>query len=401
MRKFTRRDMLKTGMMAAGGAMLGRTVGRFDRRTENGVALSSVVPSYRPTVLPSFAPDTRDRLLLDFDWRFHLGHAADPAQDFGFGRGNDGAFAKTGYFFAPGRPDFDAGAWRAIDLPHDWAVDLPFVHDPDLTSHGFKPIGRAYPATSVGWYRKVFAVPAADAGRRLWLEFDGVYRNAIVTLNDAYLTTAVSGYAPFRVDVTDLVRYGGDNVLVLRVDATENEGWFYEGAGIYRHVWLVKTAPLHVPQWGTYVTTEFAGRAARVHVHTDVVNDGDHDAPCTVVSRRRRCRRRRARHGAHPVARAGVGTGDGRSAGRTRRSAPVVHRIAVPVPAAHHGRGPTAARWTSTRRRSACAPCASTPSMDSCSMTAAWNSRARATIRTTPAWAPPCPTGSRNTASPD
>ena len=182
-----------------------------------------------------------------------------------------------------GRPD--ASAWRAVDLPHDWAVELPFVDDRELTSHGFKPIGRAYPATSIGWYRKVFAIPAADAGRRLWLEFDGVYRNAIVTFNDAYLTTAVSGYAPFRLDVTDLVRYGGDNVLALRVDATEEEGWFYEGAGIYRHVWLVKTAPLHVPQWGQYVTADVNGRQARVHLRTDVVNDDDHDARCTVVSR--------------------------------------------------------------------------------------------------------------------
>jgi beta-galactosidase len=285
MRQFTRRDVLKTGMVAAGGALLSRTVGRLDGMTVHGVSQVSVLPSDRPTVLPPYAPGPRDRLLLDSNWRFHLGHAADPAQDFGFGRGNDGAFAKTGWFFAPGRPDFDASAWRTVDLPHDWVVELPFVNDPELTSHGFKPVGRAYPATSIGWYRKAFAVPAADAGRRLSLEFDGVFRNAIVTLNDVYLTTAVSGYAPFRVDVTDIARYGGDNVLALRVDATEEEGWFYEGAGIYRHVWLVKTAPQHVPQWGTYVTTEMHGRTARLHLHTDVANDDDHDVRCTVVSR--------------------------------------------------------------------------------------------------------------------
>ena len=285
MRKFTRRDALKSGLIVAGGALLGKTVGRLDGMTVEDASQASEVPSYSPAVLPPYSSSPRDRLLLDFDWRFHLGHAADPALDFGFGRGNDGAFAKTGWFFAPGRPDFDASAWRAVDLPHDWAVELPFVDDRELTSHGFKPIGRAYPATSIGWYRKVFAIPAADAGRRLWLEFDGVYRNAIVTFNDAYLTTAVSGYAPFRLDVTDLVRYGGDNVLALRVDATEEEGWFYEGAGIYRHVWLVKTAPLHVPQWGQYVTADVNGRQARVHLRTDVVNDDDHDARCTVVSR--------------------------------------------------------------------------------------------------------------------
>ena len=285
MRKFTRRDVLKSGMIAAGGVLLSRTVGPLDGMTVDGVAQSSILPSYGPTVLPSYSQAPRDRLLLDFDWRFHLGHAADPTQDFGFGRGNDGAFAKTGWFFAPGRADFDASAWRSVNLPHDWAVELPFVNDRALTSHGYKPLGRAHPATSIGWYRKEFAVPATDLGRRLSLEFDGVYRNAIVTLNDVYLTTAVSGYAPFRVDITDLAHYGGDNVLAVRVDATENEGWFYEGAGIYRHVWLVKTAPVHVPQWGTYVTTDIRGRSARVRLQTDVANDGDHDVHATVVSR--------------------------------------------------------------------------------------------------------------------
>jgi len=131
----------------------------------------------------------------------------------------------------------------------------------------------------------VFALSAADEGRRISLEFDGVYRNAIVTLNDVYLTTALSGYAPFRVDVTDFIRYGADNVLVLRVDATENEGWFYEGAGIYRHAWLVKTAPVHVPQWGTYVTTEVRGSDARVRMRTTVVNESGNGTRCRVVSR--------------------------------------------------------------------------------------------------------------------
>ena len=246
--------------------------------------------SARPADLPGeMAPlpdaPVRDRLLMDVDWRFHLGHASDPAKDFGFGHGNSGAFAKTGYFFAPARPNFDTKEWRAVDLPHDWAVELPFVNDHALDSHGFHPLGRAYPATSVGWYRKAFSVPESDAGRRLSLEFDGVYRNAIVTLNDVYLTTELSGYAPFRVDVTDFVRYGGDNVLVVRVDATENEGWFYEGAGIYRHVWLVKTAPLHVPQWGTYVTTEVRGTDARVRVSITVANEAAAEAACRVVSR--------------------------------------------------------------------------------------------------------------------
>ncbi|HEY0777851.1 MAG TPA: beta-galactosidase GalA, partial [Gemmatirosa sp.] len=93
-----------------------------------------------------------------------------------------------------------------------------------------------------------------------------------------------SGYAPFRFDITDVANVGGPNVLVVHVDATEHEGWFYEGAGIYRHVWLVKTHPVHVPQWGTYVTCEVAGGAADVRVVTEVANQTDALTACRVVS---------------------------------------------------------------------------------------------------------------------
>ena len=288
MREWSRRDVLKHGIGVAGALMVPGVAGALvTRDAQLPVAAEDLSPHDAAALGAPRAPfaTVRDRLLLDFDWRFHLGHASDPAQDFGYGRGNDGVFAKTARFFAPARPDFDASSWRQVNLPHDWAVELPFVNDRELDSHGYKPVGRAYPETSIGWYRKVFPVPAGDTGRRISLEFDGVYRNCIVTLNDVYLTTAVSGYAPFRVDVTDVVNYGGDNVLVVRVDATENEGWFYEGAGIYRHVWLVKTSPVHVPQWGTYVTAEVSGRDARVTTRTTVANDGDSATTCRVVSR--------------------------------------------------------------------------------------------------------------------
>ena len=288
MREWTRRDVLKHGIGVAGALIIpgaaGALVAQGGRRTALLPSSGSDGPPRACSNSPAFV-SARTRLLLDFDWRFHLGNAADPALDFGYGRGNDGVFAKTGYFFGPARPNFDAKDWRTINLPHDWAVELPFVNDRELDSHGYKPVGRAYPATSIGWYRKVFAIPADDAGRRIALEFDGVYRNCIVTLNGVYVTNAVSGYAPFSADVTDLVKYGDDNVLVVRVDATENEGWFYEGAGIYRHVWLVKTSPVHVPQWGTYVTTIVNGRDARVTARTTVTNDGDTAATCRVVSR--------------------------------------------------------------------------------------------------------------------
>ena len=122
----------------------------------------------------------RERLLADFGWRFHLGHADDLAKDFGYGRG--GAFAKSGSLIG-GRGSvtqaaFDDAAWTAVDLPHDWAIDLPFIEDRGLNGHGAKPLGRAFPETSIGWYRRTFDIPASDAGRRIAIEFDGVFRDA-------------------------------------------------------------------------------------------------------------------------------------------------------------------------------------------------------------------------------
>src|ERR1035441_10870760 len=233
----------------------------------------------------------RERLLLDFGWRFHLGHADDAAQDFNYGAGGE-TFAKSGSVIqAPrGTPDvsranFDDRAWQKADLPHDWAIELPFENDRSLTAHGSHPLGRKYPATSIGWDRRALQLPAADLCRRLALEFDGVYRDSIVILNGHYLGRNFSGYAPFRYDITDHANYGGPNVLLVRVDATLGDGWFYEGAGIYRHVWLTKTNPVHVAHWGTFVRADVLPAAASVRLWTDVDNESDATRLCRVVSR--------------------------------------------------------------------------------------------------------------------
>lgn len=225
----------------------------------------------------------RERTSLDFDWRFKLGHAQDPERDFGFGL-NQRTFAKSGSRIATAAEGgFDDSAWAPVTLPHDWAVELPFVPNPAYVpsgkpddedpraAHGYKPLGREFPETSIGWYRKTFALPAGDAGKRLSIEFDGVFRDALVMVNGYILERADSGYAPFRVDITDVANVGGDNVLTVRVDASLGEGWFYEGAGLYRHVWLVKTAPVHVPQWGVFVRARVDGT---LEIDTDLVNDG-------------------------------------------------------------------------------------------------------------------------------
>jgi beta-galactosidase len=220
---------------------------------------------------------------MDFGWRFHLGHACDPAQDFGFD--GDGIFSKTGDLFESLQDKFDESKWRPVDLPHDWAVELEFENDPGLVNHGFKPLDRNYPATSIGWYRRVFEISSSDLGKRLSIEFDGVFRDCMVVLNGHFIGRNMSGYAPFSYDVTDFLNYGAKNILVVRVDATQGEGWFYEGAGIYRHVWLTKADPLHIAHGGTLVRSEVRGAVAAVTISTEVENQSAETKTFNVITR--------------------------------------------------------------------------------------------------------------------
>jgi beta-galactosidase len=296
MGKWTRRDLVKAGLAASAGVMTGNDLLAEARESGIGVATPAFaqvdtdkIGVHQPNML-------RDRLLLDYSWRFALGNANDPDKDFGFGKlRREGTFAKAGGVDGPAAPRFDDSAWRKLDLPHDWAVELPFVNDPILVEHGGKPLGREFPDTSVGWYRREFVLPATDMGRRICVEFDGIFRNATVFFNGHYLAENMSGYTPLNLDLTDFANFGdktparaggvaaGTNVLVVRVDASLDEGWFYEGAGIYRHAWLTKTAPVHIARWGNYVRTE-SGQAAgvvrssdpaTVFVSVEVTNESD------------------------------------------------------------------------------------------------------------------------------
>jgi beta-galactosidase len=220
--------------------------------------------------LAAIAP--REQLLFDFGWKFQFGHGTDPARDLGFGIGQ-GDFAKTGDFgFAKAK--FDDSKWRTLNLPHDWAVELPFVNDDIQNSHGFKPVGRRYPETSVGWYRREFDIPASDLGRRISVEFDGAFRSVLIFVNGCFIGRNDNGYAPFRFDLTDFLSYGQKNYIVARVDASFGDGWFYEGAGIYRHVWLTKTDALHLGKWESTVRTAVNGNAATLTLGTVVQNEG-------------------------------------------------------------------------------------------------------------------------------
>ena len=220
---------------------------------------------------------------MDPGWRFHFGHAADPAKDFGYGAAaGERTFAKRGDFPDVCQPDFKDADWRTVDLPHDWAVELPVQNVSELAVYGGRPLGRDYPETSVGWYRKVFDLEEADHGRRVAVEFDGVFRDAIVVFNGFYLGRNFSGYAPISFDLTDLANFGGKNVLVVRVDATLGEGWYYEGAGIYRHVWLLKTAPVHLVQGGTFVRSDLRPGRASLRATSEVKNCSETETICRI-----------------------------------------------------------------------------------------------------------------------
>jgi beta-galactosidase len=215
----------------------------------------------------------RQRVSFDRNWRFALGHATDPERDFKPVDGFPNNFrAKTGFAVGAAGVDFDDRGWRPIDLPHDWAVELPFSNRWS-GSHGFKSIGVSFPESSIGWYRKRFSIPAEDSEKRHSIEFDGVFRDSLVWVNGHLLGRVESGYTSFAYNITEYLNYGGDNIIAVRVDATQEEGWFYEGAGIYRHVWLVKTNPLHFERYGTFVTTELNADVAEVTARVRVVND--------------------------------------------------------------------------------------------------------------------------------
>jgi beta-galactosidase len=279
MKAFSRRDLLKSSLLAPAAvaavaqplspAALQATASASGPLTTSGAQMTA-----------ASGGAGRERLLLDFGWRFHQGHAIDPSKDFDF----HGAFQKTGNFVRPGSIAFDDSDWKPVDLPHDWAVELPFHNDPELNSKGYYPLGRNYPETSVGWYRRIFTLDESDKGKRIVLEFDGAYRESMVVFNGFYIGRHSGGYDPFRFDVTDFANPGGRNVLLVRVDATSSDGWFYEGAGIYRHVWLVKSNPVHVKQWGTFVRSEIKAGAATLKVRTELENNTPASAEARVVS---------------------------------------------------------------------------------------------------------------------
>jgi beta-galactosidase len=177
--------------------------------------------------------------------------------------------------------NFKDSTWRTLDLPHDWSIEGPFSEDAPAAGNG------AYLPTGIGWYRKQFTLPPATRGKRVVVEFDGIYQRSEVWINGTSLGMRPYGFTTFSYDLTShLSPHGRPNQLAVRVDNSlqPNCRW-YSGSGIYRHAWLIITDPVHIAQWGTFVTTpSIASESAVVEIKTRVLNESDRDAACELTT---------------------------------------------------------------------------------------------------------------------
>ena len=172
--------------------------------------------------------------------------------------------------------EFNDSQWRLLNLPHDWGIEGPFKQEyPGETGK--------LPWWGVGWYRKHLAVPAADVGRKIYLDVDGAMAYATVWLNGQFVGGWPYGYSSWRVDLTPFIKFGADNLIAIRLDNPKESSRWYPGGGIYRNVWLVKASPLHLAHWGTFVTTpEVSEQSATVKIQAKLDNDTAAESTVTV-----------------------------------------------------------------------------------------------------------------------
>lgn len=215
-------------------------------------------------VQSSFAAETGGEkfggVVINNDWTFAMGNAASKELDYTHGTEYFTYICKvqsSNHSHAPIMPEFDDSSWQKVSLPHDWAVDLPYSPEANH-SHGYKCIGWKYPENSVGWYRKHIEIPAEDKGKQFFIEFEGIYRDSEVFCNGFYLGGERSGYASSVYTLTPYLNYGGDNVIAVRCDASLEEGWYYEGAGIYRNVRLYKSGPVSMKHYSLKISQKKA-----------------------------------------------------------------------------------------------------------------------------------------------
>jgi beta-galactosidase len=217
----------------------------------------------------------REKLSLDNGWHFYQGDIPMPVirgQDMSYGN------AKAGKAWGAAAPNFDDTEWQLLNLPHDWALENPY----DSTENS----NQGYRKRGIGWYRRNFKMERSDKGRHLELQFDGIATHCTVWVNGTIMHRNYCGYTSFYIDITAMVKYGDEiNNIAIKVDADTQEGWWYEGAGIYRHTWLVKTSPVHIITDGVYAhPVKNSNGAWQIPVEATIENSGNGPAKVEIES---------------------------------------------------------------------------------------------------------------------
>lgn len=237
----------------------------------------------------------RERLCLNDGWRYQKDDPQGIVDSLNYGYlkpyllpcAND--FIKTGKKHKrpagnPGamhpyvKPGFDDRNWRELNLPHDWAIEEPFNIDYE------GPTGKL-PYWGVRWYRKSFDLTADDKGKQIYLDIDGAMSYSSVWCNGKYVGGWPYGYASYRLDLTPYIKWSGKNVLAIRLDNPDTSSRWYPGSGIYRNVWLVKTSPIHVAQWGTYIRNKkISAQEAIMDMSMSLINHSSDKVKVTIVN---------------------------------------------------------------------------------------------------------------------
>lgn len=229
------------------------------------------------------------RINMDNDWKFFLGDVFPKNSTDGWG----GAKARA-YSFGAVSETFDDSMWRSVDIPHDFVVEGDYTQKkvqgsdmqkiPEMESMDSRHFAGGSLEGGTAWYRKHFDIPQDCENKRIYIHFDGVYRNCTIYLNEYYIGKYESGYTSFYYDITDFVNIGGENLLAVRVDATGREGWWYEGGGIYRNVWLEIKENISAAYNGVFIYSDVAleEKSAVLNVQTEIENKQLNDCDVTV-----------------------------------------------------------------------------------------------------------------------
>lgn len=241
------------------------------------------------------AESPRERISLNEGWRFQLGESPDAGESLQYAKLKDwllptsAGFTTNAVLLAKkvpagnpaesvtyASPEFNDSQWRLLNLPHDWGIEGPFKQEyPGETGK--------LPWWGVAWYRKPLELPMADAGRKIFLDVDGAMSFASVWVNGQFVGGWPYGYSSWRVDLTPFVKFGAKNLIAIRLDNPKESSRWYPGSGIYRNVWLVKTSPVRVAQWGTQITTpEVSEKSATVRIKVAVDNANQSEAQVSV-----------------------------------------------------------------------------------------------------------------------